>query len=102
MFRKRKGQSSLEYVLIIIAAVAAMLIMRTYIKRCIQGRIRSSSDEISNYHFDPIYYENAETVTVDKDIVTTEHHPEEAGGAMTTITTLKDASETEMDGFWNE
>ena len=102
MFRKAKAQSSLEYALIIIAAVAAMLIMRTYIKRCIQGGIRTSADEISNYHFDPIFYENAETVTVDKDIITTEHHPEEAGGSMTTVTTLKDASETGIDGFWKE
>ena len=44
----RKGQSTLEYTLIIAAVVAALVAMAGYVKRGVQGRVRSSSDQIGD------------------------------------------------------
>ena len=49
MLRKRKrllAQSTLEYVVLIALVVFALLATQTFIKRAIQGRLRSSADEI--------------------------------------------------------
>lgn len=44
--KKRKGQSTLEYAVLIAIVVGALITMQIYIKRGIQGRLRSSSDDI--------------------------------------------------------
>lgn len=46
--RNRRGQSSLEYTLIITAVIAAVVAMGGYVKRGIQGRVRASSDQIGD------------------------------------------------------
>jgi len=46
MLRKQKGQSVLEYALIIAVVVAGLIAMQIYMKRGIQGKLRSSTDEI--------------------------------------------------------
>ena len=43
---RKKAQSTLEYVILIILVVAALLTMQIYVKRGIQGRLRSSADDI--------------------------------------------------------
>jgi len=45
--KKNKAQSTLEYAVLIIVIAAALLAMQAYFKRGIQGRARSSADEIS-------------------------------------------------------
>jgi len=46
--RNSKGQSTLEYTLIIAAVVAALVAMAGYVKRGVQGRVRTSSDQIGD------------------------------------------------------
>ena len=48
MLRKRRGQSTLEYALIIVAVVIALVALQRYMRRSIQGRVRASSDQIGN------------------------------------------------------
>lgn len=49
----RKGQSTLEYTIIIAVVVAAILVMQNYVKRAVQGRARDASDDIgSQYSID--------------------------------------------------
>jgi uncharacterized protein (UPF0333 family) len=43
---KRKGQSTLEYGIVIAVIVAALIAMQTYIKRGVQGRLRQATDDI--------------------------------------------------------
>ncbi len=51
MFLKsKKGQSTLEYAIIIAVVAAALLAMQVYIKRGIQGKLRSSTDEIGEQY----------------------------------------------------
>lgn len=43
---KRKGQSTLEYAVLIVVIIAALVAMQVYLKRGIQGRMRESADQI--------------------------------------------------------
>jgi len=44
--RKLKGQSTLEYAVLIIIIIGALLSIQVYIKRGIQGRLKSATDDI--------------------------------------------------------
>jgi uncharacterized protein (UPF0333 family) len=46
MFLNKKAQSTLEYGLVIAIVVAALLAINIYMKRGVQGRLRSSADDI--------------------------------------------------------
>ncbi len=45
---KKKGQSALEYAILITIVIAALLTIQMYIKRGVQGRLKSSSDDIGD------------------------------------------------------
>jgi uncharacterized protein (UPF0333 family) len=47
---KRKGQSTLEYGILIAVVVGALVAMSVYIKRGIQGKLRSSTDDIGEQY----------------------------------------------------
>ncbi len=46
MLRKFKGQSTLEYAMVIAVVVGALLAIQIYMKRGVQGKLRESSDQI--------------------------------------------------------
>ena len=46
--RRKKGQSTLEYAILIVVILAALLTIQTYMKRSVQGKIRSASDDIGD------------------------------------------------------
>ena len=48
--RKIKGQSTLEYAVLIIIVIGALLSIQVYIKRGIQGRLRGASDDIGEQY----------------------------------------------------
>ena len=48
--RKMKGQSTLEYAVLIIIVIGALLSIQVYIKRGIQGRMRSATDDIGEQY----------------------------------------------------
>ncbi len=52
---KRKGQSTLEYALIIAVVVAGLLLMQHYVKRGFSGRLKKASDDIGG-QYDPEDY----------------------------------------------
>lgn len=49
----RRGLSTLEAVFILVAVVAGLLMMQIYLKRAIQGRVRSLSDGMSQKQYSP-------------------------------------------------
>jgi len=51
----RKGQSTLEYALIIAVIAAGLLLMQHYIKRGYSGRLKAASDDMGE-QFDPKAY----------------------------------------------
>ena len=50
----KRGQSTLEYAVLIVVIIAALIAMQVYLKRGIQGRMRESSDQIGE-QFSPGY-----------------------------------------------
>ncbi len=50
MFNQKRGQSTLEYAVIIAVVVAALLAIQIYMKRGVQGKLRESSDKIGEQY----------------------------------------------------
>lgn len=48
MKKNKKGQSTLEYAILIIIIIAALLSLNVYIKRGVAGRLRSATDDIGD------------------------------------------------------
>ena len=46
--RRKKGQSTLEYAILIIIIIGALMSIQVYIKRGIQGRLKQASDDIGD------------------------------------------------------
>ena len=46
--RNLKGQSTLEYAILIIIIIAALITLQAYIKRGVQGRLQSSTDTVGD------------------------------------------------------
>lgn len=47
---KIKGQSTLEYAVLIIIIIGALLSIQVYIKRGVQGRMKSAADDIGDQY----------------------------------------------------
>jgi hypothetical protein len=48
--KKSKGQSTLEYAVLIIIVIGALLSIQVYIKRGVQGRLKSATDDIGDQY----------------------------------------------------
>ena len=46
--RRKKGQSTLEYAILVIVVLAALLSIQVYIKRGLQGGLKSSGDQMGD------------------------------------------------------
>lgn len=67
---ERKGQLAVEYVVILIIVMGALLAMQMYFKRGIQGRVKSSVDSVGE-QYDPLTTEADVTQRVSGETVTT-------------------------------
>lgn len=54
IYLNKRGQSTLEYGIVIAVVVAALVAMQTYIKRGMQGKLKQASDDIGE-QFSPGY-----------------------------------------------
>ena len=52
--QKKRGQSALEYIVLIIVILGALIAMGTYLKRGIQGRWKTAVDELGE-QYDPYF-----------------------------------------------
>ncbi len=48
--KNRRGQSTLEYAVLIAVIVGGLLTMQAYVKRGMQGRLRSAADDIGGQY----------------------------------------------------
>ena len=90
--RKKKAQSTVEYAILIIIIIGALLTIQVYIKRGIQGRLRTASDDIGE-QFSPGNTNVYQHVSMHSE--STDAY--DAGVARTEITT----ETTVMDGSTN-
>ena len=84
MLRKR-GQSTLEYAVLIVVIIAALIAMQVYLKRGLQGRLRESSDQIGE-QFSPGY--------------TTSNRVTRSGSSVTESRTIGGAVDTAITNQW--
>ena len=49
---QKRGQSTLEYAVLIVIIIGALLAIQVYIKRGVQGRLASSADDIGDQYSD--------------------------------------------------
>jgi hypothetical protein len=50
MLNTKRGQSVLEYAILMVIIIAALLTLQTYIKRGISGRLKSATDDIGSQY----------------------------------------------------
>ncbi len=84
--RTRRGQSTLEYAILIVIVIGALIAIQFYIKRGIQGRFKQSTDDIGD-QFSPANTEYTRTVT-------TGSKTTESFSAGVTESTILDGDET--------
>lgn len=70
IYLNKRGQSTLEYAVLIAIIVAALVAMQVYIKRGMQGRLRQASDDIGG-QFSPGY--TTGTYTTQSSVTSTEN-----------------------------
>jgi Tfp pilus assembly protein PilE len=63
MLKTKRGQSMLEYAILIVIVIAALITLQAYIKRGIQGRLKSASDDIGEQFTTNSNYKYNKTVT---------------------------------------
>jgi hypothetical protein len=104
MFRKRKGQSTLEYALIIAVVVAALLVVQIYMRRSVRGRLRSSSDQVGDQYgvaeYDRGVITIGGTASGGGTTVTHESRTDTTGGILSDIQT-GETIESQMNDTWS-
>ncbi len=50
IYLNKKGQSTLEYGVVIAVVVAGLLLMQNYIKKGVQGKLKESADDIGSQY----------------------------------------------------
>ena len=76
----KRGQSTLEYAVLIVVIIAALIAMQVYLKRGLQGRMRESSDQIGE-QFSPGYTTSNRTTSTSSNSV-------EVNDGFSTVTTI--------------
>jgi len=47
---QKRGQSTLEYAVLVVIIIGALLTVQTYIKRGVQGRLKTAADDIGDQY----------------------------------------------------
>ena len=94
----RKGQSTLEYAIVVAVIVAGLLAMQFYIKRGWEGKLKNAADSMGD-QFDPNAY-NANFVITSNDAKQTD---QVAGQTTSTYTAAAVSNKQGADGVaaWN-
>lgn len=89
--RKRMAQSTLEYAVLAVVVIGALLSIQAYLKRGIQGKIKSSTDDISAEQYDTedtVYNKTTVTTSNTKDTTSWNGSRSEMVAPESTITNL--------------
>ena len=98
--RKKMAQSTLEYAVLVVVVIAALLSIQNYLKRGIAGKIKSSTDDISSEQYDPArttYNKTTTTTSGTRDISATTGSSSQIINAETTTTNAFSSTNTEED-----
>lgn len=89
MLGKKRGQSTLEYALIIAVVVSALIVINLYMKKGVLGRLKESTDQVGRQFDSEGNFSNAwQTASSSSSIITesrnTTYSNTTSAGAMTT------------------
>jgi Flp pilus assembly pilin Flp len=105
IYLAKRGQSTLEYAVVIAVIVGALLASSVYIKRGIQGRFKQSSDDIGE-QFSPgasrYEYTTKNSVTSTETVVPGADHKARGGATTTTTTQEQDRYGTEQVSTYDD
>lgn len=99
MLGKRKGQSTVEYGLLIAVVIIALLAINVYLKRGVSGKLKESTDQIGK-QFDASDYTTSWRTQGTGQTVTTENRTT-GTGSTTSATTGETITRTEHETFGN-
>ena len=94
----KKGQSALEYTVVIVIAVAALLAMQVYIKRAFQGKLRQAADEVGG-QYAPKATTSDITIKMESTIKTNTETKKVGGEYVTTTTTNVESQTDTRKGY---
>jgi len=101
MLKKKKGQSAVEYALVIIVAIAALLAINVYMKKGMQGRLKESTDQIGR-QFDPkAGYEYSWRTASNGITNSTENRIQGSGNTVSIVGGNETVSRSEYETFGN-
>jgi Flp pilus assembly pilin Flp len=86
--RKHKGQTTLEYAILIVIIIGALLTLQVYIKRGVQGRFKSATDDIGEQ------YSMAEGANYSKRVTTSSYTQDNSTAGVSQTTLLRDTVTT--------
>ena len=99
MIKRLRGQSTLEYALIIAVVVGALLAMQIYMKRGMEGRMRKAADDIGKqFEAEKTYVHHTTTKTGTAVEVTEAGATTVYSGQKDETGAVKDAEETKFSG----
>lgn len=94
MLGQRKGQSTLEYAIVIGVVVAALIALNLYMQRGVQGKLKESTDQVGR-QFEPTNFSLGWTTTASGNTITKETRNNTTGG--TTTSEITDAEQITRD-----
>ena len=95
----KKGQSALEYAVLIVVIIAALIAMQVYLKRGVQGGLREKTDQIGE-QFSPGY--TVGNYTTNTSSVSTEQVSNQDTLVTITTQTQNRAGSENVEAFGNE
>ena len=95
----KKGQSVLEYAVIIVAVVGSLIAMQAYIRKGLQGRLRSTADQLGEQYV-PKHTVSDMTITQSSNTTTVTNITTDVTGEVNTTTnTFIDKVEESRQGW---
>lgn len=89
----KRGQSTLEYAVIIAVVVAGLIAMQVYMKRGVQGKLRQASDDIGE-QFSPGYTTSSRTTSTTGNTVESTAQVNVGGETMSQTKTTSSQTQT--------
>jgi len=102
MLYKKRGQSTLEYAMLIVAIVAAFTLISHYVKRATEGQVKKAGDQIGNQFDATGTYQTAWKNEAGDTITTTEKRATGTGDTTTTIARTGSTARAEEDKFGDQ
>jgi hypothetical protein len=96
--KNNRGQSTLEYALIIAVTVSALMAINVYMKKGLQGRLKESTDQVGK-QFDPGTFTTAYQTTSAGNSTTTEKRDVATGSTSSAVDAGQTSTRTENESW---